>query len=67
MISILSIWNNLDLIDQWIHSLLTDNTPTFVFTLMEGVTKIGASEIILIATFIISILLLMKKMWIHIF
>lgn len=66
LISILSVQNNLDLIDQRIHSLLTDNTPTFVFTLMDGITKIGASEIILIATFIISILLLIKKMWLHI-
>ncbi|WP_017726064.1 phosphatase PAP2 family protein [Halalkalibacterium ligniniphilum] len=66
IISILSMRNKLTLLDQSIISSLTDGTSTIVMTLMELVTKIGSGEMILIATLIISIFLMVKKMRKHV-
>jgi len=48
LISILSITNQLILIDQTIISSLTDGLPLFVVSLMELVTLLASAEIILI-------------------
>lgn len=57
--------NMLATFDQAIISWFTDNTSATIMTIMQTVSKIGSSEIILILTFVIGIYFLVKKMWRH--
>lgn len=65
LIAFLSMNNMLATFDQAIISWFTDNTSATIMTIMQTVSKIGSSEIILILTFVIGIYFLVKKMWRH--
>lgn len=62
-ISVLSWRDQLVFIDSLIIDGLTGNVSPSVVLMMEVLTKIGAGETILILTFLLSLILLYKKLW----
>ncbi|MFC0470718.1 phosphatase PAP2 family protein [Halalkalibacter kiskunsagensis] len=62
-ISILSIQNQLIVMDQSIISFLFEKSSSFLVSVMEGITKIGSGESIIVLTALIGSYLLFKKMW----
>ncbi|PPA69559.1 phosphatase PAP2 family protein [Jeotgalibacillus proteolyticus] len=63
LISVLSWREQLELIDSLIIDGLARWISPAIVMLMEGITKIGSGETILILTFLLSLYLLFKKLW----
>ncbi|MCL7746628.1 phosphatase PAP2 family protein [Halalkalibacter alkaliphilus] len=62
-ISILSYRDQLVFFDQTIISWVTEGASPLLISFMEGITKIGSGEVILVTSFAIGFYLLVRKMW----
>jgi len=61
IITMLSLQNKLNYLDQLVINLLIDNSPSFVVATMDTITVAGSVESIVIMTFLAALLLLYKR------